>query len=172
MTMLVDLALLFAQMSLLAFGGGNSILPEMQRQVVDVRHWMDAAAFTALFALAQAAPGPNLMIAPLIGYRMAGGLGALVSALAMFGPSSLVVGAALHFWARLRDRPWRRAAQAALAPLTIGLVSAGAALIALSIAQTWPLALITAVSAAAALATRAHPLAVLALGASAGLCGL
>lgn len=56
------LAAIFGQLSLLAFGGGNTILPEMQRAVVDVHHWMSAQEFSALFALAQAAPGPNMMI--------------------------------------------------------------------------------------------------------------
>ena len=47
---LVAIATIFSQLSLLAFGGGNTILPEMQRQVVDVHHWMSAHEFTALFA--------------------------------------------------------------------------------------------------------------------------
>ena len=53
---LIALAAIFSQLSLLAFGGGNTILPEMQRQVVDVHHWMSASEFTSLFALAQDAP--------------------------------------------------------------------------------------------------------------------
>ena len=64
---LTALALIFSQLSVVAFGGGNTTLPEMHRQVVDVHHWMSNADFAALYALAQAAPGPNLMVAPLIG---------------------------------------------------------------------------------------------------------
>ena len=45
------------------------LIPEMQRQVVDVHHWMSAQAFAALYALAQAAPGPNMMVVSLIGLR-------------------------------------------------------------------------------------------------------
>ncbi|HEY1412290.1 MAG TPA: chromate transporter, partial [Rhodopila sp.] len=77
--MLVSLAAIFAELSLLAFGGGNTTLPKMQRQVVAVHGWMPAAEFSALFALAQAAPGPNLMIVPLLGWRVAGLPGVLVS---------------------------------------------------------------------------------------------
>ncbi len=69
---------MFAQLSLLAFGGGNSILPEMQRQVVQVHQWMTARDFAALYALAQAAPGPNMLVSALIGQRVAGIPGALV----------------------------------------------------------------------------------------------
>jgi chromate transporter len=54
---LIALALIFSELSVLAFGGGNTILPEMQRQVVEIHQWMSAEEFSALFALGQAAPG-------------------------------------------------------------------------------------------------------------------
>ena len=133
---LLALALLFAELSLLAFGGGNSVLPEMQRRMVEVHGWMTAAQFNALFGLAQAAPGPNMMVATLLGWRVAGFWGALVATLAMFGPSSLVTGVALRVWERFRHAPWRRAVQAGLVPVTAGLVSAGAALITATAAGT------------------------------------
>jgi chromate transporter len=170
--LLVSLAVIFAELSLLAFGGGNTILPEMQRQVVDVHHWMSPRAFSALFALAQAAPGPNLMIVPLIGWRVAGWAGLLVSSVAKFGPSSVVTGVALGLWRRFKDRPWRRIVQAGLVPMTVGLVSASAAIIARASDQTLGLAAITAVGAAVSLSGRVHPLWVLAGGALAGLVGV
>ncbi len=71
-TLLMTLAVLFFELSLLSFGGGNTILPEMQRQVVEIHHWMTAQQFSASFALAQAAPGPNMMIVSLLGWRIAG----------------------------------------------------------------------------------------------------
>ena len=77
------LAQIFTQLSVLAFGGGNTILPEMQRQVVDVHGWMTAADFSALFALGQAAPGPNLMVVTLVGWHVAGWSGMLVTTLAV-----------------------------------------------------------------------------------------
>ena len=66
MYVLLALTLVFTQLSLLAFGGGNAILPEMQHQVVTVHHWMTAEQFSSMFAMAQAAPGPNMMIVPLV----------------------------------------------------------------------------------------------------------
>ncbi len=54
---LITLALVFTQLSVLVFGGGNAILPEMQHQVVNIHHWMSAEQFSSLFAMAQAAPG-------------------------------------------------------------------------------------------------------------------
>jgi len=169
---LIALAAIFAELSLLAFGGGNSILPEMQRQVVDVHHWITAREFSALFALAQAAPGPNLMIVPLVGWRVAGWAGLLVSSVAKFGPSSVLTGLVLGIWRRFKDKPWRRVVQAGLVPMTVGLVSASAAIIARASDQTLGLAAITIVTAAVSVWGRVHTLWVLAGGAVAGLAGI
>lgn len=168
---LISLAVIFAQLSLLAFGGGNTILPEMQRQVVDVHHWMTAQDFSALYALAQAAPGPNLMVVPLIGWQVAGWQGLVVTSLAKFGPSSVVTALVMQVWQRFKDRPWRRIVQAALVPVTVGLVASSAALIARAADSNWLLGAITAAAAATMLLTRAHPLWVLAGGALVGLSG-
>ncbi len=169
---LLALALLFAELSLLAFGGGPTVLPEMQRRVVEVHGWMTAAQFTALFGLAQAAPGPNMMVVTLLGWRVGGFWGALVATVAMFGPSSLVTGVALRVWDRFRLAPWRRAVQAGLVPVTAGLVAAGAALIASTAAATPALAGVTAVAAVLSIATRLHPLWLLGAGAAFGLLGV
>ena len=93
MSDLVSLALVFMQLSLLAFGGTNSVIPEMQRQVVEVHGWVTPQEFAALFALAQAAPGPNMLVVTLIGWRVAALPGALVTTLAVAAP---VVGADLR----------------------------------------------------------------------------
>ena len=96
------LGALYAQLSLLAVGGVVTVLPEMQRAVVEVRGWMAPAEFAALFALAQAAPGPNMMVATLVGWRVAGLPGALVATLGMIGGQYLDItgtapdGATLH----------------------------------------------------------------------------
>jgi chromate transporter len=168
---LVSLAAIFAELSLLAFGGGNTTLPEMQRQVVAVHGWMPAAEFSALFALAQAAPGPNLMIVPLLGWRVAGLPGVLVSSVAMFAPSSILMGVVLRLWRRFRNKPWRRHVQGGLVPVTVGLVAASATIIARAADPTVGLGLITVVGAIVSLRWRVHPLFVLAGGAVLGLAG-
>jgi chromate transporter len=168
---LLALATIFSQLSLLAFGGGNTILPEMQRQVVEVHHWMPASEFSALFALAQAAPGPNMMIVTLVGWHVAGWAGMLVTSVAKFGPSSLVTIAALHAWDRFKDRPWRRIAQRGLVPVTAGLVAASAVLIAKASDPSWIAWAITGVCAVLAFRTRIHPLWLLAAGSLIGLTG-
>ena len=168
---LVALAAIFGQLSLLAFGGGNTILPEMQRQVVEVHHWMPASEFSALFALAQAAPGPNMMVVTLVGWHVAGWAGMLVTSIAKFGPSSLVTIAVLHAWDRFKDRPWRRIAQKGLVPVTAGLVAASAVLIAKASDPSWIAWAITGVCAVLALRTKVHPLWLLGAGTLIGLTG-
>ena len=169
MTVLFSLALLFTELSLLAFGGGNTILPEMQRAVVDVHHWMSAQEFSALFALAQAAPGPNMMIVPLIGWQVAGWSGLLVSSLAKFGPSSIVTLIVMGGWKRYKDRPWRQVIQRGLVPVTVGLVVSSGLLIAEASATTALMGGIIVVCTLLGMNKRIHPLWVLAAGAVLGL---
>ncbi|HEU5095522.1 MAG TPA: chromate transporter [Reyranella sp.] len=168
---LTALAVMFSQLSLIAFGGGNTILPEMHRQVTEVHHWLTDADFAALFALAQAAPGPNMMVAPLIGWHVAGLAGMLVSTVAIFGPSSILTAIALRLWRRFKDNPWRRAVQAGLVPVSVGLVAASALLIVRAADRTWILVAISAGVALVATRTRLHPLWLLAAGAVIGWSG-
>ncbi|MCM2291599.1 chromate transporter [Allorhizobium sp. BGMRC 0089] len=167
--LLVSLAVVFAELSLMAFGGGNAILPEMQRRVVDVHHWLSASEFSALFALAQAAPGPNMMVVPLIGWHIAGLSGLIVTSIAKFGPSSLITAGALTLWDRYKDKPWRKIVMGGLQPMTAGLVAASAAIITHASVTSLLLAAVTAASAALMIATRLHPLVVLAAGAVIGM---
>jgi len=69
---LVALALQFAGLSLVAFGGANAVIPEIHRQAVEVHHWMTDQDFASLFAIAQAAPGPNFLVTTLVGWKAAG----------------------------------------------------------------------------------------------------
>jgi chromate transporter len=169
MAVLISLAIIFTELSLLAFGGGMTILPEMQRQVVEVHQWMSAQEFSALFAMAQAAPGPNMMIVPLVGWHVAGWAGLLVSSIAKFGPSSIVTLLVMGVWRRFKDKPWRRRVQSGLVPVTVGLVAASGVLIAEASAPNWPLAMIILLATVLSMSKRIHPLWVLAGGAILGL---
>ncbi len=166
---LTDIAAIFAQLSLLAFGGGNTVLPEMQRQVVDVRHWMGATEFASLFALAQAAPGPNLMVCALIGWQVAGLSGALVAMAAICGPSSLLTIAVAALWERFRAARWRQVVQAGLVPVTSGLICATAALLCATADTGWMPGAITLAVGALSLRTKLHPLWLLGGGAALGV---
>ena len=167
---LITLALVFTQLSVLAFGGGNAILPEMQHQVVNIHHWMSAEQFSSLFAMAQAAPGPNMMIVPLVGWHVAGLAGLLVTSLAKFGPSSIITVYVLKFWQRFKDHPLRARFEKALKPITVGLVLVSAWLIADASAQNALLILIVILTAILGMFKKVHPLWVMALGAGLGIC--
>jgi chromate transporter len=167
---LITLLGIFSQLSVLAFGGGNTILPEMQRQVVSVHHWMTAADFNALFALSQAAPGPNMMIVALLGWHVAGLPGLLASVVGMFLPSYCITLVAMELWERFKDRPWRSVVQSALMPVTAGLFIASAWLITKVAAHGVVLACIVIAAALISVSARkVHPLWILFGGAAVGL---
>jgi chromate transporter len=130
MTVLLQLAGLFAMLSLLAFGGGAGVLPDMQQAAVDRYHWLTSREFLDMFAISRAAPGPGSLIVVLIGQKAAGLAGAAVAFLAMFGPPCLIVHLLARVWHRAAHAVWRRVLEAALAPIAVGLTFAsGLALI-------------------------------------------
>lgn len=165
---LIALAIVFTQLSLLAFGGGPAILPEMQHQVVEVHHWLSATEFSTMFAMAQAAPGPNMMIVPLVGWHVAGPAGLLVTSFAKFGPSSVITVFALKFWNQFKDHPLRERFEKALKPITVGLVLVSAWIIADASAQNSLLIAILAIATVMSLFKKVHPLWVMLFGAIAG----
>jgi chromate transporter len=114
----------FALMSLLAFDGGYATVPDMHRLAVEVMRWMSDRQFADLFAIAQVTPGPNIMIVTLIGYHVAGLPGAVVTTLAMCGPSCVVAYFVSKIWQRFKEARWQVAIQAGLAPIAIGLFGA------------------------------------------------
>ena len=169
--LLGDLASQFAVLSLVAFGGANAVIPEMHRQAVGLNHWMSDAEFANLFAIAQAAPGPNVMISTLVGWKVAGIGGALVATIAMCAPSSLLAYFAARAWERYRETRWRVAIGAGLAPVTVGLVGSSAWLLIHAADRQWRLVVVTAIVAVVAYVSKINPLWCLAAPAALGLAG-
>jgi chromate transporter len=171
MLILLSLLASFSLFSLMAVGGAVTLIPEMHYYVVESHHWMTAQEFAALFAIAQAAPGPNVLVVSLIGWKVAGLAGALVATVGMCGPSSLLCYYVARLWQRFHASPWRRAIERGLAPLTIGLV-AGSAMLMSEAANQHPSGwLLCAASTLLAWRTRINPLWLLAGGALLGLSG-
>lgn len=169
---LLTLAWRFLVMAFLAIGGANAVVPEMQRQAVEIERWMSDSEFSALFAIANAAPGPNVLIVTLIGWHVAGIAGALVATGAMIGPTSLLTYAVFHVWNRFRNAPWRRPVQNGLAAITVGLVAASGYLLARAADAGWATATVTIVTAAVTVWTRLNPLWALGVAAAIGAAGL
>jgi len=165
---LVVLFLYFLLLSLLSVGGVNTVIPEMQRIVVETERWISAAEFTQLFALSQAAPGPNVLITSLVGFKVAGILGAVVALGGFCFPAGALAYWIGAMWDRFRTAPWRILIQRALLPVTVGLVFAGGYVLATPDGLDWRNAVIAAVSATVLVATRLNPLWILTGGAIAG----
>lgn len=162
----------FSLLSFFAIGGINSVIPEMQRQVVEVQAWMASDRFLELFAIAQAAPGPNVMVVTLIGWEIARLPGAIVVTVAMVTPTTVLTYVVGRAWWRFRHARWRIAVQNGFGPIAIGLVSASAFILARAADTSVVAALITAATAAVLYFTRINPLFMLAAGGALGLMGL
>jgi chromate transporter len=165
MAVIVELALYLGLLSCIAFGGLPAVLPEMQRFVVNVKGWMSAEDFVRLFAIAQAAPGPNILFASVVGWKVAGPIGAVVALASISGPAAVISWWVSALWEKYREAPWRIALQRAMAPLVVGLILSGGYVLATpSTVPDWRLWLIASAGAAAMLATKVNPLWLLAAG--------
>jgi chromate transporter len=165
---LLELALYFMLLSLISVGGMPSVLPELQRYVVDVKGWLTPEDFIQIFAVGQAAPGPNILIASLIGWKVAGLAGALLALAAMCGPAAVLAWWVAEAWERFKDAPWRKAAQRAISPVVVALILSGGFILATPGAPDWRLWLIAGASATAMLLTKLNPLWFLAAGGAIG----
>jgi chromate transporter len=164
---LVQLFWLFALLSMVAFGGGAGVIPDIQRAAVDLHHWLTDKEFLDLFAISRAAPGPGSMIAVLVGQKAAGVAGAAVSFVAMFGPSSLAVHFVARFWNRAARKPWRAVVEQALAPIAIGMTFATGLSLARGTEHEPVSYALTAASTLAFAFTSIHPILLMAIGAAA-----
>ena len=165
MTVLLEIALYFSLLSLISVGGLSSVLPEVQRIVIDVEHWVTPEQFIQLYAVGQASPGPNILVVSLIGWKAAGLAGALVALIAMCGPAAALSYWVAGLWDRFKDSDWRKAIQRAMVPLVSGLTLSGGFVLATpGNVPDWRLWLIAAVSACGMLFTKRNPLWLLAAG--------
>ena len=132
--------------SFMAVGGTNVVVPELFRIAVESQHWMSAKEFPQLFALAQAAPGPNVLFVSIIGWKAAGITGAFTAMLAVCLPSTTITLIVAHYLERFRAAPWRITLQLAVAPVAAGLLlSAGVVLMRAAAQSAVPLAITTGV---------------------------
>src|SRR5580704_9625040 len=122
---LFRLAVVFAPLSLLSFGGSNSVIADIAHQSVAVQHWTSEREFADFFALSRAAPGPGSMLAALIGWKLAGLTGAVVATVSFYGPAALVVYLAAKLWGRWRGSAWHAAVERGMAPIAAGLFLSG-----------------------------------------------
>lgn len=120
----LSLFLHFAVLSLLAIGGAVTTVPDMHRYVVGQRGWLDDATFSASVALAQAAPGPNVLFVAVIGFNVGGFAGVAATLVGALLPSTLLTLTAARWSDGRREQRGVRAFTEGMAPVTIGLLLA------------------------------------------------
>lgn len=155
---LADLARTFAMLSLVSIGGINVLLPDIRHQVVDVHRWMNEATFAHTFAIASAAPGPNVIVVSLIGWQVAGWSGLLVATLAIMVPSCALAFIAGRVLARWSDSPAVGVLRDALVPLGLGLMLASGVSLIRAVDQDLVTVAISLFTAAFVVLSRCHPL--------------
>ena len=121
---LVGLFVHFAVLSLLAIGGAITTAPDMHRFIVDEHRWISDAQFSASVAIAQAAPGPNVLFVAVLGWNVAGPLGAFATMSGTMLPSTVLTLFVTRWGSRRREARGMRAFTTGLTPLTIGLLVA------------------------------------------------
>jgi chromate transporter len=143
---LLALIAVFAPLSLLSFGGSNSVIADIAHQSVEVQRWTSQREFADLFALSRAAPGPGSMLCALIGWKVAGLTGALVATVAFYLPASLLLFAVAKIWSRWQGAIWHQAVERGMAPIAAGLFLSGGVAV-LRVAPTGLVAWIAAIVA-------------------------
>ena len=170
---LVPMFVHFALLSLMAIGGGVvMVAPDMQRYVVDSHQWITAEQFSAAFALAQVAPGPNFLYITLVGWEVAGWAGAVAATLAILAPPSAIGIAMARASSNRTPGPVARAIGKGVVPISVGLVFAtGWILLRGSGSWDFRSAILALLATAILFRTKINPVWVIAAGAAAGACG-
>lgn len=115
----------FSQLSVLGFGGGKGIIPQMHADAVSRYHWLTSQQFTQFYTIGKLVPGPTTIFAALVGYAATPArplIGAAAATIGMFVPSSAIMVAFDALWERFQASPWRAIVSRGLSPAIVGLV--------------------------------------------------
>jgi chromate transporter len=168
---LMSLFLHFGMLSLLAIGGAITTAPDMQRYVVGERGWLSDAQFTSSVAIAQAAPGPNLLFVAVVGWNIAGLAGVFATLIGSLLPSTALTLAASRYGNRRRDSRAMRAFSAGMAPLTLGLLLATGWVLTAPVRDSWGAMLLVPLTVLLLMKTKLSPVWLVAMGAVVGALG-
>ncbi len=117
------LVLDMAKIGTIAFGNGSTILPILQQDVVDSRHWLSLPLFGVAVAFGQITPGPFLITAAFVGYHVAGLWGGVLATIAIFAPSVAMTTLAAELYPYLRRHAWVRGAITGIMAVFVGLLA-------------------------------------------------
>ncbi len=133
----VKLFLTFSGMSVLLFGGGFVFIPLIQQIVVQEQGWLTRQEFIDAVALGQITPGPILISAAFIGYKVMGLLGAAIATVAIFLPPALLMLVSAHFLMRVQKSLAARAVLRGIRSAVIGMIAAAAWSIGTTAVPNW-----------------------------------
>jgi len=129
-------------MSLMLFGGGFVFIPLIQEIVVDGAHWVTQKEFTSAIALGQITPGPILISAAFIGFKVKGFLGAALATFAIFFPPALLMVNCSQILDRIKQSTGMQAALRGVRAAVVGMIFAAAVVIARGAVFHWATLLI------------------------------
>ena len=158
----------FLSLSLLSVGGAIATAPDMHRYVVAEEHWISSEQFAASIAIAQAAPGPNVLFVAAIGWNVAGILGVLATMVGILLPSTLLTLGATRWGEARRDSLAVRSFTTGMAPLTLGLLLATGWLLAAPATQRWQDLALVGFTIVMLMTTRVSPIWLVAFGGAVG----
>jgi chromate transporter len=118
-----DVAAFFLKVGAVTFGGGLSIIAFIQDQVVNRFHWITPQEFIDGLAIGQLTPGPIIMVAAYVGYKVAGVSGAVLAAFSIFLPSFALMLAIVPVLDRVRRLAWIKAAMKGISPAVIATLA-------------------------------------------------
>lgn len=121
---LIDLAILFLRTGLVSFGGGTSVVADLQHELVDRTGALTRDQFFNAYAIGQATPGPGILYLVPLGYYAAGIVGAVVAFVSFMIPPMLLQIVVASQWERMSGSPWIRATDRTLVPISVGLIGA------------------------------------------------
>ena len=162
----------FMMLSLLSIGGAIATVPEIHRYMVIDHHWMTDTQFTASVAMAQAAPGPNMLFVAVLGWTAGGTMGAIAATIGILLPSTVLSLNAMRWGAARRHTVGVRAFTQGLAPLTLGLLVSTGWILSGPAQGHLPAMLLTAITIPVIAFTRISPMWAVLVGAVVGAVGL
>ena len=172
MDTVISLFVHFCLLSFFAVGGALAMVADMHRFLVIEQHLMTSQQFANAVALAQIAPGPNILFVTLLGLQAAGAWGAVATSVGIMLPSSLITFYAHRLRNRYVEHPLTQSLKLGLAPIAIGLVTSTGIVLAKTADANWLMAFLTVATVLSVAKTKVNPMWLFAIGAMIGIVGI
>ncbi len=167
-----EMAFHFLLLAAVAVGGLGSLIPEMQRYVVEQNGWFTARQFGEIYALSQVIPGPNVMIITMMGWLVSSWQGAILVTIAIFTPGMVICAMVIRAGANDPDSRGAQSVKKGLAPVVIGLSLSTSWIMLTTVSDDWRGAVLALLTVVLVLRTKLNPLWWIGAGAVLGMVGV